>query len=174
MAAKKFLSNHKGQAVFEFIVFMPLLVFLFTIIIKLGNSINLSINQQKVTRRYLYQLSKNSSTLPIMFSLEQNLTNTSLEFVGMSTVAWRERSLEGSPNSSLAPCIEIGQLFSSSTGETCEEPNEDDKTTRFLRVFTAYGICGETYSKTGNQYVRVKDSIGNLSVLNTAASCVFR
>ena len=40
MAAKKKILNSEGQAIFEFIVFLPLLLALVTMMITTGNAIN--------------------------------------------------------------------------------------------------------------------------------------
>jgi hypothetical protein len=49
----KFL-NQEGQAVFELLIFLPFLLFLYTIYYTAGNAINGSINQQKAVRGYFY------------------------------------------------------------------------------------------------------------------------
>ena len=49
MAAKQ-----QGQALVEFIIFLPFMLMMYTVVITLGDAINGSINQQKATRAYFY------------------------------------------------------------------------------------------------------------------------
>ena len=61
---KKISLKEEGQAIFELLVFLPVFLFLFVVIYNIGNSINISINQQKATRRYFYYIQKGNSFLP--------------------------------------------------------------------------------------------------------------
>ena len=66
MVAKKRCAQlrEEGQALFEFVVFLPFLLFILVLMFTLGNAINGSINQQKAARRYFFYLNKGNSTLP--------------------------------------------------------------------------------------------------------------
>ena len=60
MAVSKIkLLDNKGQAVFETMMFLPVLLFFVVYMTRTGNAINASINQQKATRGYTYYLLKN-------------------------------------------------------------------------------------------------------------------
>ena len=60
MDAKKLLNN-EGQAIFETMLFVPVLLFFVAYIVRVGSAINSSINQQTVTRSYTYYLLKGNS-----------------------------------------------------------------------------------------------------------------
>ena len=65
------LANEKGQAIFEFIVFVPFYVYLLTVLISFGNSLNASINQNKIIRGYYYRVAAGDSRLPYRQDLQQ-------------------------------------------------------------------------------------------------------
>jgi len=149
MAADKRIAtifkDQEGQAIFEVLVFLPLLIFLYTILFNVGNSINVSINQQKVTRRYFYYLIKGNSYLPSQADLQS--FKDGYVSVGMSVIGFKDKTDGGAATGSpLAPCFKFNSFLTGSTDETCEEATEEERATSFIRVFTAYGICGETYS----------------------------
>lgn len=143
--------GEEGQAIFELLVFMPILIFFYTIIFNVGNSINVSINQQKATRRYFYHLIKGNSYLPNTRDL--NGFRTGYTRVGISLVGYADRLSGGSTGSPIAPCFKFNSFFTGNDGEECEEESPGERQTSFVRVFTAYGICGETYSLQGNKWM---------------------
>lgn len=149
---KSLKNDEEGQAIFELLVFMPILIFFYTIIFNVGNSVNVAINQQKATRRYFYYLVKGNSYAPRNVTLERFKAGTLR--VGVSMVGFADR-LEGGGGGGLpiAPCFKFNSFFAPSNGEECEEPNEGERQTSFVRVYSAYGICGENYSlQAGNRY----------------------
>ena len=145
--------EEKGQAFFELLVFMPIFIFLYTVIFSVGNSINVSINQQKVTRRYYYFLAKGNSYVPFQAELEQYTSG--ITRAGASMIGFADHldgaATEGSGRP-IAPCFRFNSLFSDSDSEDCEEPLEGEKQTSYIRVSTAYGICGENFSRQGNRW----------------------
>ena len=151
-------TKEDGQAIFEFVVFLPILLFLFTVIFTIGNSINGSINQQKAVRRYFFYIYKGNSTIPsardLNFLLEQGLKK-----VGAVSVGWREKSEgggggEGGASSSFATCYPFSKIFSDSEDDDCFEPSVDDGKSNFIRIFTQFGICGESYNVfNGNTFI---------------------
>lgn len=156
MAADKLsqIENESGQAIFELLIFMPILIFLYTVIFNVGNSINVSINQQKAARRYFYYLIKGNSYLPTMNEL--NGYKSGFNRAGISLVGYADRLEAGGSSGSgqpVAPCFKFNSLFASDNGEECDDPNLGERSTSFVRVFTAYGICGENYSLQGNLWV---------------------
>ena len=146
--------NESGQAIFEVLIFMPILIFLYTIIFNIGSSINVSINQQKVTRRYFYYLNKGNSTLPGFNELEG--WEGGFLRVGVSMIGYEDKR---SGDKSLGPCFRFNGFLTGDTGETCEEPIRGEKATSFIRVFTAYGICGQTYSYNGSRFIVPEGSV---------------
>ncbi|MCF8058242.1 MAG: hypothetical protein K9K67_03035 [Bacteriovoracaceae bacterium] len=140
--------SEDGQAIFELLIFLPILVFLYTVIFNVGNSINVSINQQKATRRFLYFLAKGNSYLPS--SNDLNTFKSGFVRAGISLVGYADR-LEGGQQP-IAPCFKFNALFTDSVDEDCETPNSGDRSSSYVRVFSAYGICGENYSLQGNKW----------------------
>lgn len=139
--------NNKGQAVFEFLVFMPFLVILYSIIYNVGNSINASINQQKATRSYYYGITKGNSFIFSSADIKEYVDG-GMRTIGLSSVAWRQRS-EGNGEQSYAPCYTFNGLIKSGVNDECDK-RESEEVSRHIRVFTAYGICGPSFLNTGN------------------------
>ncbi len=143
MAVNKIL-NKKGQAVFETMMFLPVLLFFVVYMIKSGNAINASINQQKSTRGYTYYLLKGNSKA---FRVTDLTIFNNMEEVGAYMVGFRQAEEDGA--SSVAPCFMVPRLpWIPSSDETCSEtgstiPSESS----YIRVFTLYGVCGGSYSR---------------------------
>jgi len=135
-------KDQKGQAVLELLVFLPVFLFLFVIIYNIGNSINVAINQQKVTRRYFYYIQKGNSFLPGNNILRQWKDSFRLGYSGLAMTGYRDAFIDDNP---LAPCFKFPTFLSGSTDETCEEPSEEEGETSFIRIMTGYGVCGETF-----------------------------
>ena len=154
MVDKKMLSplkNQKGQAIFELIIFIPFLVFLYTIYSTAGNSISASINQQKAVRGYFYSLVRGNSYVNTLADLEEFASNNIL-MVGFSTVGWREKS-DKTGKQAFGPCFKFTSLLKGgSSNEDCDAPERETDSrgngiTHFIRVFTFYGVCGPVYSQ---------------------------
>ncbi len=149
MVDKTLLKNQKGQAVFEMIIFLPFLVFLYSIYSTAGNSISGSINQQKAVRSYFYAITKGNSYLNTRTDLKQYL-NATLETVGFSSLGWREKT-NGDGKSAFAPCFKFSSLLKNSSTEECDSPQRDEEgSSRYIRVFTYYGVCGPVYTKSSD------------------------
>lgn len=165
---KSLHKEEKGQAIFELLIFMPILIFFYTIIFNVGNAINVSINQQKATRRYFYYLAKGNSYLPGNSSLQS--WKGSYTRAGIAMIGYADR-LEGG-ESPMAPCFKFNSFFSGGESEECEEPASGERQTSFVRVFTAYGICGENFSNQANRWtVFYSDSAGNLDPKSKLLAC---
>jgi len=145
-ADKENILDEKGQAIFELIVFTPLFLFLFTIIYNVGSSINISINQQKAARRYFYYLSKGNSSLPLQFNLDSFKEAGTLSSVGMAFIGFRQQEVSG--ESSLATCMKFSSFLTGDESEECEDGIDRSDTpvaTSYIRIYTGYGVCGETF-----------------------------
>ena len=130
-----------GQAIFEFIIFLPLMLFMFTVIFTIGNSINGSINQQKATRRYFFHIAKGNSTIPGPWYLSQ--IDASVSRIGTVSVGWREK--ESSGGDSYATCYPLVDFFSDNKDDDCFNPSIKDKKSNFVRIYTQFGVCGESF-----------------------------
>ncbi len=135
--------NEDGQALFEFIAFLPFLLMLYSITLTISNSLNASINQQKSTRSYFYYLNQNNSRFP---SAERPNNFSSFS---MSIIGWADYYKGRTP---VAPCFELQIPIGDIEGDECEEAYSDEKT-QFIRVGTVYGVCGASYLDSGNGIV---------------------
>jgi hypothetical protein len=131
----------KGQALFEFIIFLPIMVILYLIMIILSGAINGSINQQKATRGYFYYLAKHNSFIPDRNDLD---TMKRLSSVGMHMIGWKQEFI-GS-NIPLATCYKAaGSIIFRDELENCTKRALGGRST-YIRPYTVYGICGINYS----------------------------
>ena len=133
----------------EFLFFFPFLVLLLITMLKFASAINGSINQQKAVRSYFFHLIKNNSNLPNMRDLEE-YGGKSLNVVRMSVLGWRNK--KDAADNSFAPCYEMPPFIGAGSSEKCED--RASNITRFIRVFTAFGVCSTNYRKpaAGNEY----------------------
>ena len=142
----KSLKNQNGQALFELIIFIPFLIFLYTIYSTTGDSISASINQQKAVRGYFYSLIMGNSYLNNPLEIAE-FAKTSVKSIGFSGLGWREKgNAEGSD--AFAPCFKFSSLIKNNSTEECDSSDRDEEgVSRFIRVFTYYGVCGPVYSE---------------------------
>lgn len=142
-------AGEEGQALFELIVFLPLLLLILTLMVTISNSINASINQQKVTRGYFYYGLRGNSLGLNRIDLNEYQNEFSMTNVGMSVVGWRRSDPGHSTDDTYAPCFRFNSLFTSdTTDQECDRPSVSSGITPIVRIYTAYGICSETYSNT--------------------------
>lgn len=145
MNDQSFVGNQKGQAIFELIIFIPFLIFLYSIYYTVGNSISASINQQKAVRGYFYALTRGNSYLNTMVDLEE-LSGSAIQSVGFSAIGWREKSESG--RNAFAPCFKFSSILKNDSSEECDDSNrEEEGSSRYIRIFTFYGVCGPVYSE---------------------------
>lgn len=141
---KRALGNQRGQAIFELLIFIPFLIFLYSIYYTVGNSISASINQQKAVRGYFYSLVKGNSYLNT-FSDLKGFSELGLKSVGFSAIGWRDKELPGKKES-IAPCFKFSSLLKNDSTEECDDSERpEDGSSRFIRIFTFYGVCGPVY-----------------------------
>ena len=134
--------NQKGQALFEMILFLPFLMFLYTIYYTAGNSISGSINQQKAVRGYFYALVKGNSYVIPLNDLKK--FGGTIKKVGFNSVGWNDH-LVGTQ--SFAPCFKFSSLLKNNSTEECNGSDRDEEgSSRFIRLFTFYGVCGPYYN----------------------------
>jgi len=137
------MNNEKGQAIFEFIVFLPMVLILCGLLVVTGNSINASINQQKATRSYFFQFIQNDSRLPNKRILTRWGTSVGLRKVGHFSLGWTEK-LEGS--TPFTACFRYNAMFGDiKPDETCDEPDIEENKSSYIRPATAFGVCGDSY-----------------------------
>ena len=98
MAAK----NNEGQAILEVVFFIPFFIFVILLIVTVGNSINGSINQQKSTRRYLFNLIKGNSYIISQSNLKAY--QGGIRVVGNYSLGWQE---DKDGTLAIATCYEL-------------------------------------------------------------------
>ena len=134
-------GDDRGQALFEFIIFLPFLLFFVTVMFTIGNAINGSINQQKAARRYFFYIYKGNSTIPDAGNLNI-LAEDGLQKVGAVSVGWREKDVG---KDSFATCYRLATFLGKGDDDDCDKPSLDEGRSNFVRIFTMFGLCGETY-----------------------------
>lgn len=149
----KKLKNEKGQALIELIVFLPLMITLYSVIGGLASSINGSINQQKVTRAYFYYRIQNNSTIP---TPKSGAWDTWKKF-GMFFIGWKDYFQSG--ETPVMPCYKVNIPFRNSPADKCEDSYSEPKTL-WVRTGTVYGVCGGTYFYQGANQVTLAPNSG--------------
>lgn len=150
---KNQMRNEKGQALIELIIFLPLIVTLYSVISGFANSINGSINQQKITRAYFYNRIQNNSTIPGPGLVRAEFP--AWQFFGMFYIGWKDYFKNaGSP---VMPCYKVSIPFKDSPKDKCEDSYTDTKTL-WVRVGTIYGVCGATYMHSDGRVFYAPDS----------------
>jgi hypothetical protein len=146
MAAKKrsLIQNDRGQAIIEFAIFLPLMLILYSTVMSIGNAINGSINQQKATRSYFYFRVQNNSTVPKPIRGGAPGPYIGWNTFSMYMFGWRDKVTSGATPVPMTACYRLRLPLQEDESDVCEEPYTDT-TTQFIRVATAYGICGATY-----------------------------
>lgn len=136
----------KGQALIEFIIFLPFMLMMYTVVASLGDAIYGSINQQKVTRAYFYFRLQGNAQISKQQRSEGGLTNAEWERFGHYFVGWADY-LQGS--SPFSPCYKLNLPFDEAAGDACDKAYSN-VTTQFIRVASVYGMCGATFARGNN------------------------
>jgi hypothetical protein len=138
------MKKNEGQAIFEFILFVPFIILMYAVSINIFGAINGSINQQKVVRGYFYGLLKGNSTAPGQGDLndfQQNQVNKA----GMLAFGWKKNPFSSGSDTPVSPCYKFTTLTNASNLDECGDETAMLEPTSYIRVKTVYGICGKTY-----------------------------
>lgn len=155
MVVKK-IKSQKGQSLFEFLVFLPLLVMLIGVFYSFGSAMSMSINQQKAVRGYFYHLLKGNS-YGINFPDLVYMSGQGTKRVGMFSIGWRARESGGGKHS-FGSCFRVSNIFAGSDNEDCDGPERPTEgSSRFIRSFTAYGICGNSFVESNGSFYWSED-----------------
>ena len=155
---KEIINNDEGQALFEMFIFLPLLISVYAFILVVGNAINASINQQKITRSYFYYRLQNDPTLPK--KIPSANPHLGWRFFGSSIMGWRDY-LEG--DTPVAPCYKITLPLDIEDEDACDKTYKNFATS-FIRIQTVYGVCGTSYSNlSGKIYRSPREGLHELS-----------
>lgn len=137
------VKNEKGQGLIEFLIFLPFMLMMYSVSMNISNSINASINQQKITRAFFYYRNMNNSTIPKPRRDGQEEPANTWQKFGMEIMGWSEFLAGDQP---VAPCFKFLLPLGESTDDECEE-SYSGKSSQFIRVQTVYGVCGASYEK---------------------------
>jgi hypothetical protein len=165
----------KGQALIEFIIFLPFMLMMYTVVASLGDAIYGSINQQKVTRAYFYYRLQNNSQISKQQRSGGNLTNQNWVQFGHYFIGWSDYLQGDAP---YAPCYRLNLPFAAGAGDTCDQ-TYSNLTTQFIRVATVYGLCGATMARGANpgEFAELPAGGNEAEILNTViseSSCYIR
>jgi hypothetical protein len=162
-------KNNQGQALIEFLLFLPFMLMMFVVVNNFAEAINSSINQQKATRSYFYLKIQNSPQI-VRPSRDDGGVPTFLTWTsfGHFFIGWADYLNTNSP---VAPCYKLNLPLEPDPSDRCE--NRYNKlTTQFIRVGTAYGACGGTYQNFATDGIaEAPGSVENLSTVLDSSSC---
>ena len=148
--------NDQGQAIFEFIIFLPIMLIFYGVIISVSSAINGSINQQKATRGFTYGIIKGNPTIPPRILIQKNLAEKGIQRQGMLVYLFADRLSEGDSPRPYATCYQVPS-FGQGRPEKCDDELElSDKSSPIIRVKTAYGLCGATYRSNPDKNNRIE------------------
>ncbi|MDH5580579.1 MAG: hypothetical protein OEY33_01615 [Bdellovibrionales bacterium] len=163
------LSDESGQAIFEFIVFIPFYLVFLVVFLTVAGAVNGSINQQKSTRGYFFYSVKNDSTVPFKKDLEE-LGKNGISMVGSYSFGWQRSARGATP---IAPCYKIPSILGDSVEEECEDPmNSGTREAKYVRVFTTFGVCSSSYTLNQADGSFLWDSLAGNSRISS--SCTLR
>jgi hypothetical protein len=140
---RKIIQQEKGQSLIEFVLFLPFMLMIYSVIINVSGAINASLNQQKVTRSYFYYTLQNNSMFPGP-SREGGDPTQNWQYFGMRILGWSTQLIDSKP---VAPCFKFNIALGESSGDACEDPYSG-KSTQYIRVGTVYGACGATFERS--------------------------
>jgi hypothetical protein len=169
MVAKNLLNNSNGQALVEFLLFLPFMLMLYATISSIGNAINGSINQQKATRAYFYYVTQNNSMIPK--PVKQERVEDAWRLFGMQIIGWKEKFANGT--TPVATCYKFALPLGQTENDECDE-GYAGQTTQFIRVGTVYGVCGATFSNEQNQIILLPGRSSSLTSVSNVEGCLLQ
>ncbi len=139
-------QNEDGQSIIEFLLFLPFIIMMYSVVMSLGSAINASINQQKAARGYFYYRLANNSHYPRPSRSSTTEVSDSWTMFGTQIMGWAEKLTTGASQQPVAPCFKFALPFEEAEDDACEN-SYTGNTSQFIRVKTVYGSCGATYMK---------------------------
>jgi len=156
VAKKEKILTSKGQALFEFLIFLPFTFIMVTVFITMGNSINGAINQQKILRGYFYYDVKNNSFLPSSNRVYRLKAQKGISRPSMYALGWQLKS-DATGSFPISTCYRLNPFLTGTTDETCEDTSSikgADSPSAFVRIYTVYGLCATPYQSLDDGHVR--------------------
>ena len=155
-SSKDILNREDGQAIFEFMIFLPIMLYMLLMLMNIGNSVNASINQQKAARGYTFYLLKGNSLGNRRIDLAGlESGGGSLQEVSSFIIGWRAEQ-DSAGQKSYASSYKLPTLpWGDNQEEDClDKTDSSESKTQCIKVFTIFGICGETYVSDGAKLFR--------------------
>lgn len=137
------VANKRGQSIFEFILFLPIVISLYAFLANIGGSINGTINQEKAARGYFFARIKNNSTLPVPNAQAPGRPNYNWSRFGMHFIGWRDKWAGGGQLVPEATCYRLALPLGRNENDECEQWGTT--TTQYIRPRVVFGMCGTTY-----------------------------
>jgi hypothetical protein len=163
---KKENNSQKGQALIELIIFLPLMITVYSVIGGFASSINGSINQQKIARSYFYFRIQNNSSIPGPTLL--GTSGSSWKKFGMFYIGWKDHFINS--KTPVMPCYKITIPFKENPSDQCDQAYTDPKTL-WIRVGTVYGVCSTTHAVQNDKYFLIPDGGGSFTEVLDKNSC---
>lgn len=135
------LRKNNGQALFEFIVFLPFIVVFLNLFFNVSGALNSSINQQKATRGFFFRMVQNNSFFPDYDTLKNRLG--SLSTASFYAIGFAEELVNGQEPK--ATCYRVPSFMGSDI-DTCDKIGNGSKS-QYVRVYTVFGICGASFNQ---------------------------
>ncbi|MCY4643110.1 MAG: hypothetical protein OXB88_00670 [Bacteriovoracales bacterium] len=149
------ILSSRGQAIFEFIIFLPIMLVFYGIIVSISSAINGSINQQKSTRGFLYSTIKGNPNIPIRELVQTNFQDSGVQIQGMMAQLYAEKLSTQGNLRPYATCYKV-PLYGQDDGEACDDVTGANDSSPFIRIKTGYGLCGATYLTDQNGLIRIQ------------------
>lgn len=164
---KSILNNEHGQALFEAMIFIPILLYLVVMMITIGNSISTSINQNQAARTYTFYIMQGNSDGSGAFDIDR--LQGQLSVLGSFMIGWSEEMAGASGNNPVGANFKIPSLpWAPASDENCKDKSNPEDTS-CIKIFTLFGVCGETFVKTEDILFRSTDP----SIAQPSSSCGF-
>ena len=145
----KLNKNQKGQALIEFMLFLPFILMMYSVTLSISASINGAINQQKITRGYFYYRAMNNSSMPK--PRRDSPIYNKFRVFGQQISGWRDQLRGITP---LKACYKFRIPFAAGTGGDDCEVGYQNRITQLIRVGTVYGVCAETHVTSGGRILK--------------------
>lgn len=163
-------KEEKGQAIFEFIVFLPFFLTFIFLLVSIGGSISGAINQQKATRGYFFYSIKGNSMIPNPDNLKLS-SNYGVQSAGFYAFGWKEYTF--GINTPVAPCFRIHTFAGGEPDEECDDPGSgsEENRTNYVRIRTMFGVCTALY-ELRDEIIERRE--GDSEEVNNTAACTYR
>lgn len=163
------ILNSKGQALVEFMLFLPFVLMMYSVTLSISNALNGAINQQKITRGMFYYRAMHNSSMPKPRRDDTPLYPKFRVF-GQQILGWSEKLQGGADGGNpLKACYKFRIPLGNGDFEaSCEEAYRN-RITQFIKLGTVYGICAETHETQSGRVLKALHGSNPLQVIRSDA-----